>query len=153
MEKPLKICAAASAGGHLVQLLRLAESWGGCETFFVSTSEIVRSKLASMGTVYILEECNRKHPIRLFRVLLETFWIVKRERPDVVISTGAAPALLICLWGKIWGAKIIWVDSMANVRRLSLSGRLVRPWADLFLTQWEFLKNERKRIEFAGSVL
>ncbi|HOQ04342.1 MAG TPA: hypothetical protein PKY88_03920 [Anaerohalosphaeraceae bacterium] len=153
MVKPLKICAAASAGGHLVQLLRLSDCWSGFETVYVSTSEIVRSKLASLGTVYILEECNRKHPIRLFRVLFHAFQIVRREHPDVVVSTGAAPALFVCLWGKVFGARIIWIDSMANVQRLSLSGRLIRPWADLFLTQWESLKNKQKRIEYAGSVL
>ena len=153
MPKNMKICLAASAGGHLVQLLRLRQSWDGCEVFYVSTSEVVKDKLAKSAPVHIVGECNRRHPLRTLRVLWRCFTVARAERPDVVISTGAAPGLLVCLTARLFGARIVWVDSIANVRRFSLSGRMIRPFSSLFLTQWPELENKAKRIEFAGSVI
>lgn len=153
MNKKLKVCLTASAGGHLVQLLRLCECWDSYQTVYVSTVDIVKDRLSRLGKVYIVGECNRQHPLLTLAVLYRCFKIVVVERPDVVISTGAAAGFLICFWAKLFGAKIIWIDSIANVKRLSMSGRMIRPFSDLFFTQWEELKNNDKKIEFAGSVI
>ena len=152
-EKKIKICLTASAGGHLVQLLRLKKSWEGFETFYVSTVEVVKDKLSQAGQVYIVGECNREHPFVTAKVLWRCFKVVLHERPDVVISTGAAPGFLMCFLGKLFGAKIIWIDSIANVKRLSMSGKMIRPFCSLFLTQWEELQDNNKKIEYAGSVI
>lgn len=153
MKKKLKICLTASAGGHLVQLLRLRECWESHEAVYVSTVDVVKDRLAKMGKVYIVGECNREHPLRTIAVTWRCLRIVLKERPDVVISTGAAAGFLICFWAKLTGARIIWIDSIANVMRPSMSGRMIRPFADLFFTQWEELKNSGKHIEYAGSVI
>ena len=151
--KQLKICLAASAGGHISQLLKLAASWNGYETFCVTTTEVVRNKLIELGEVYVVGECNRQHPIRVIAVLLRCLRIVIRERPDVVISTGAAAGCMLCFLGKMIGAKVVWIDSITNVERISLSGRMVRYVADLFLVQWPELAGRYKRIEFVGTVV
>jgi UDP-N-acetylglucosamine:LPS N-acetylglucosamine transferase len=151
--KRLRICLAASAGGHISQLLKLAESWDGFETFCVTTTEVVRDKLSKFGRVYIVGECNRQHPTRVVKVLLRCIKVVFRERPDVVISTGAAAGCMLCLLGKMLGAKIIWIDSITNVERISLSGRMVRYVADLFLVQWPELAGRYKKVEFVGAVV
>lgn len=153
MAKQLKICLAASAGGHLVQLLKLAPSWQQQETIFISTIEAVKKQLSDMGRTYIVGDCNREHPIRTLSVFWRCFQIIRRERPDVVISTGAAPGFLSCLWGKLYGARIVWIDSIANTNKLSLSGRMIRPFCDICLTQWEHLMNISKNVEYCGSVL
>lgn len=152
-EKKLKVCLAASAGGHLVQLLKLAPSWQQQETIFISTIDAVKKQLGSMGRTYIIGDCNREHPIRTARVLWNSLQIIRRERPDVVISTGAAPGFLACFWGKLFGAKVIWIDSIANTKRLSLSGRMIRPMCNICLTQWEHLTDINKHVEFSGSVI
>lgn len=149
----LRICLAASAGGHSSQLLKLADSWNGYETFCVTTTEVVRDKLSKFGRVYVVGECNRQHPVRVIKVLLQCIRIVFRERPDVVISTGAAAGCMLCLLGKMLGAKIIWIDSITNVERISLSGRMVRYVADLFLVQWPELAGRYKKVEFVGAVV
>jgi len=149
----LRICLAASAGGHISQLLKLAESWDGYETFCVTTTQVVRDKLSRFGEVYVVGECNREHPIRVIAVLLRCIRIVLRQRPDVVISTGAAAGCLLCFLGKLLGAKVVWIDSITNVERLSLSGRMVRYIADLFLVQWPELAGRYKRVEFVGTVV
>jgi hypothetical protein len=89
-KRHLRICLAASAGGHTSQLLKLADSWNGYETFCVTTTQVVRDKLSKSGEVYVVGECNRQHPIRVITVLLRCCRIVFKKRPDVVISTGAA---------------------------------------------------------------
>ncbi len=81
------------------------------------------------------------------------FYAVWRERPEVVLSTGAAPGLLACLFGRILGAKVIWVDSIANTRKMSLSGRLVRPIAHRVLSQWPDVAARYHGVEYAGEVL
>jgi len=151
--KQLRICLAASAGGHISQLLKLAASWNGYETFCVTTTEVVRDKLSKLGEVYVVGECNRQHPIRVITVLLRCFHIVFKERPDVVISTGAAAGCMLCFLGKMFGAKVVWIDSITNVERISLSGRMVHYIADLFLVQWPELAGRYKRIEFVGTVV
>lgn len=152
-QNQLRICLAASAGGHISQLLKLAESWNGYETFCVTTTEVVRDKLSKLGEVYVVGECNRQHPMKVVTVLLRCGRIIFKEKPDVVISTGAAAGGMLCFLGKITGAKVVWVDSITNVERISLSGRMVRYIADLFLVQWPELAGRYNRVEFVGTVV
>ena len=152
-DKHLRICLAASAGGHISQLLKLAECWNGYETFCVTTTEVVRNKLNKLGEVYVVGECNRQHPMRVIAVLLRCLRIVFKERPDVVISTGAAAGCMLCFLGKMFGAKVVWIDSITNVERISLSGRMVRYVADLFLVQWPELTGRYKKVEFVGTLV
>jgi UDP-N-acetylglucosamine:LPS N-acetylglucosamine transferase len=149
----LRICLAASAGGHISQLLKLAACWNGYETFCVTTTEVVRNKLNKLGEVYVVGECNRQHPMRVITVFLRCIRIVLKERPDVVISTGAAAGCMLCFLGKMFGAKVVWIDSITNVERISLSGRMVRYIADLFLVQWPELAGRNKKVEFVGTVI
>jgi UDP-N-acetylglucosamine:LPS N-acetylglucosamine transferase len=151
--KKIKICLAASAGGHLSQLLKLVDSWNGYETFSITTTEVVREKLQNFGPVYTVGECNRQHPILVFKVLLQCIRIILKERPDVIISTGAAVGCITCFLGKFIGAKIIWLDSITNVEKLSLSGRMVRFISDLFLVQWPELAQKYKNVEYIGAVI
>jgi len=79
-------------------------------------------------------------------------WIFIKEKPGVVISTGAAPGYFALLLGKWFGARTIWIDSMANIEDLSMSGSRVGRYADLWLTQWPHLaKSEGPH--YAGGVL
>jgi len=152
-EKPLKICLAASAGGHLTQLRRVAKGWSGHSTFWITTAEVVEGVLGGMGQVYVVGECNREHPLRVLGVLARCVRILVKERPDVVISTGAAPGCLVCFLGRLLGAKVVWLDSITNVDRLSLSGRLIRPFAHLFLVQWPDLAQRYRGVEWVGAVM
>lgn len=149
----LRICLAASAGGHLSQLLKLSESWQKYEVFYVSTLESVTQKLQKLGRFYITGECNREHPFLATLVFKNCIKIILKEKPDVIISTGAAPSCILCLMGKLFGAKIVWIDSIANVERLSLSGRIIRPFANLILTQWPEVAKKYKRVEYAGTLI
>jgi len=151
--KKLRVCLVSSAGGHTSQLLKLSESWKGSRSCWITTVDVVKEKLSKYGKVYVVGECNRRHPLRVLMVLMRCIRIVLSERPDVVISTGAAAGCIVCFLSKLLGAKIVWIDSVTNVYRLSLSGRLVRRIADLFLVQWPELAEKYPGVEYAGEVI
>ena len=151
--KKARVCLVASAGGHLSQLLRLADTWKGYEAVYVTTTEVMQNKLSKYGRLYIVGECNRQHPLRVIKVLLWCIRVVLKERPDVLISTGAAVGCIMCFLGKLLGAKVVWIDSITNMERISLSGRMVRHIADLFLVQWPELAEQYSNTEYVGTVI
>lgn len=143
----------ASAGGHLSQLRKVAGAWSGRSTFWVTTTNVVSGSLGPGSEVYVVGECNRDYPLRVIHVLFRCLSILRKERPDVIISTGAAAGCLMCLLGRLLGARIVWLDSITNVKRVSLSGRLVRPFADLFLVQWPELAQRYRGVEYVGTIV
>jgi UDP-N-acetylglucosamine:LPS N-acetylglucosamine transferase len=84
--------------------------------------------------------------------LKDLFKIIRYERPNFIISTGAAPGVIALAVGKLFGARTIWLDSIANTEKLSLSGKIAGKFVDLWLTQWEHLSSDRGP-KFWGSVL
>jgi UDP-N-acetylglucosamine:LPS N-acetylglucosamine transferase len=155
-QRTLKICVGASAGGHMNQLLRLLDasgSWPQSPSIYITTLETLAEKLAQRGQVYIIGECNRHHPLKALGVLARSLKVVIKERPDVVITTGSLPLAMVCLFAKLSGARIVWIDSIANIERLSMSGRMVRYFVDLFLTQWVELAHKYKNVEYVGALV
>jgi len=151
--KKLRICLAASSGGHLNQLLRLTDSWKGYKTFSITTTPVVAEKLRKYGTSYVVGESNRQHLLKVVKVLIRCIKIIFRERPDVVISTGASVGCMTCILGKLLGAKVIWIDSITNVEQISLSGKMVRYISNLFLVQWPELAKRYSHAEYVGTVI
>lgn len=125
----------ASHGGHWVQLRRLAPAFEGMDVWYVTTTAKVREEVAS-APVLIVPDANLNEKLRLLLLAGRMLWLTLRYRPRVVMSTGAAPGFFALMFGKLIGARTIWVDSLANAERMSVSGAKVRPFADLWLTQW-----------------
>ncbi|KQN04321.1 hypothetical protein ASE78_17165 [Sphingomonas sp. Leaf25] len=117
---------------------------------FVTTSDAL-VKRAQLSNVHIIPDCNRDTILVAARSLFQAIQIVFRERPDIVITTGALPGLFCLLAGRWAGARTVWLDSVANVEKLSSSGRAASKFASLCLTQWEHLAIGRVR--FAGRLL
>lgn len=153
IRRKVRVCLAASAGGHASELVKLERSWAGLDCFFVTTSSVVERQLARFGRVYVVNESNRKQPLRVLKALVSCLRIVTVQRPDVVISTGASIGCLMAIFGRLTGARVVWIDSIANAEQLSLSGRIVRPFADLVLTQWPDVAKRYKSVEYAGQVI
>lgn len=137
MESIIKIMAVASDGGHWVQLQRIKNAFKGAEIVYVSTQKSFKSNEGEK--YYSVTDANRWNKLKLIKMAGEMRKIIKKEKPDVIISTGAAPGLAAIFFGRLSGSRTIWLDSIANVERLSLSGRLIKPFADLHLTQWPHL--------------
>lgn len=146
-----KVLAVASGGGHWMQLLRLTPAFENHEAVFVTVLESYRGQVPGCK-FYAVPDANRWTKLGLFALGARIGWIIQREKPDVVVSTGAAPGYFAMLFGHFFGARTIWVDSMANVERLSLSGQLAGRYADLWLTQWQHLARPRGP-RYAGAVI
>jgi UDP-N-acetylglucosamine:LPS N-acetylglucosamine transferase len=130
-----KVLAVSSGGGHWVQLLRLCPAFVGCDVAYVTVQASYRSQVEG-ARFYAVTDATRWSRWDLIRMCVEIVWIVVKERPNVIISTGAAPGVVALKIGKMLGARTIWVDSIANVERMSLSGLRVKTCADLWLSQW-----------------
>jgi hypothetical protein len=100
----------------------------------------------------VIPDSNRSNKIGLIHSAWNIFWLVLRLRPDVVVSTGAAPGYFGARFGKWLGARVVWVDSMANADELSMSGAKAGAFVDLWLTQWPHLARQSGPHCF-GSVL
>jgi UDP-N-acetylglucosamine:LPS N-acetylglucosamine transferase len=146
-----KILAVASSGGHWTQLLRLMPAFEGHDVVFVATLADSRGDVAR-SRFHRVPDANRDSKLRVLLLMLRMLIVVLRERPDVVISTGAAPGYFAIRFGRLVGARTLWLESIANVEELSLSTRLVRPYADLLLTQWPHLARPEGP-HYRGSVL
>jgi UDP-N-acetylglucosamine:LPS N-acetylglucosamine transferase len=146
-----KLLAVASGGGHWVQLLRLSEAFSDCEMVFVTVNEAYRTDVNG-HKFYSVPDGTRKTPIRLIFTTLKLFWITCIERPDALISTGAAPGYLALRIARLFGARTTWIDSIANIDHLSMSGSMAGRYADLWLTQWPHLARECGP-QFRGAVL
>lgn len=151
-DKPRRILAVASGGGHWVQLLRMMPAFEGDEIIFASTMPSLRSEVPN-HRFYAVPDANRRRPITMLRLMSKMLWIVAKERPDYVISTGAAPGYMGIVYGRLFGAQTIWVDSIANVDQLSMSGKMAGKFASLWLTQWPQLAKPDHGPFFAGAVI
>lgn len=131
----MKILAVASGGGHWIELLRIRPSFEGQTVHYVTVQDKYRADVAG-SAFHVVKDATRWQRFALVIQLLQIAWIVFKVRPDIVVSTGAAPGYFALRFGKMLGARTIWLDSLANVETLSQSGAMVGPYADLWLTQW-----------------
>ena len=137
-EQPKRILAVASGGGHWIQLRRLMPAFQEHEVIYVTTLGSCADEVSG-HRFFCVRDANRHRKLALAWVALSVALILLRVRPDVVISTGAAPGFFAVRLGKLIGCRTIWIDSLANAEQLSLSGRRIGPHADLWLTQWPHL--------------
>lgn len=146
-----KVLAIASGGGHWVQLLRLRPAFEGCEVVYASVHAASAAEVPGCR-FYSFKDASRKNKWAFFVVVLRMFWILLRERPDVIVTTGSGPALICITLGRVFGARTLWIDSIANCKELSTSGRKARKVATRCLSQWEEIAKENS-IEYWGRTL
>ena len=149
--RPRRVLAASSGGGHWVQLLRLRPAFSGCDVTYLTVDSCYRDDIGS-ADFHVVPDASRWSKIGLLRQALRTAWLVLRVQPDVVISTGASIGYFAVFFGKLFGARTVWLDSIANVEHVSLSGEKAGKSADLWLTQWPQLQTANGP-QFRGAVL
>jgi exopolysaccharide biosynthesis glucuronosyltransferase PssD len=145
-----RVLAVASSGGHWIQLRRLAPAFEGQDVAYLTTDPGHRLEVGA-ARFYVVNDANRWNKLALVHCVLKILAVLLRERPTVVVSTGAAPGYLAIRCARLLGARTVWVDSLANVERLSMSGRMASATADLCLTQWPHLADGPVR--YLGAVL
>ena len=151
--KMKKILYVSSSGGHLLQLEELINNVNiGC-----SHSKVIvcnqKPKLNHNHSFYKVDDCNAKTPIKTIKSFFQILKVIRKEKPALVISTGAALGGIAIFVVKLCNrsAKTIWVDSIANVSKPSLSGRLVKPFSDVWISQWQLIANKNNG-EYFGKI-
>jgi UDP-N-acetylglucosamine transferase subunit ALG13 len=141
-----RICLAASGGGHLRQLLDLEPAWASFDHFFVTEDTALGRSLAHR-THFVahvaLGQGRLGKPLRMLTAAARNFLasarIVLRERPDMVISTGAGSVFFTVLWARIFGARIVVIESFARFHGLSAFARAAGPLAHHRIVQSQAL--------------
>lgn len=138
----MKICFAASSGGHFEQIMMLKPLMEKYESFIITekTNYSVSNKDIPF---YYLKQVNRHEIKFLYYMLINiiiTFKVFFKEKPDVVISTGALSTIPVCLISKIFKKKVIFIESFAKINSPTLTGKLIYKFADQFYVQWDTMK-------------
>ena len=133
----MKVCLTSSAGGHLNQLLKLLPVVDK-DVFFITSAQHMKKTLKSYK-IYYMQDPVRK-PWKFLINLIKAFFILLKERPRVVITTGAGIVVPTCLIAKfLFRSKIIFIESLSRIESPSMTGRVLYPISDLFIVQWKHL--------------
>jgi len=147
-----RILAIASGGGHWSQLQRIRPAFDGHDLLYVTTLAGLDHTVPN-EKVKLVRDVSRTNRLAALVLFTQLFGIILQFRPHVVITTGAAPGVLALWLAKAAGARTIWIDSVANVEDLSMSGRMAKFCSDMWLTQWPHIVSRYPGLSFKGSVL
>ncbi|ETA74987.1 UDP-N-acetylglucosamine:LPS N-acetylglucosamine transferase [Ligilactobacillus equi DPC 6820] len=148
----MKVCLVGSSGGHLTHLYMLKPFWQKHERLWVTFDKAdARSLLQDEKVTPCYYPTNRSLKALIKNSFL-AWRVLRREKPDLIISTGAAVAVPFFVLGKLLGAKSIYVEVFDRIDQPTLTGRLVYPLADQIVVQWEEMKQVYPKATNLGSV-
>lgn len=147
-----KILGVCSSGGHSVQLkLILSPLLENTDIYiFTSSESVFRDKRLTVDETLL--ELNRQDIKLLPKSLYQSFSKLREIKPDLVVSTGALPGLNCILCARLLGLKTLWIDSIANTKHLSLSGKIAKHIAHKTLSQWPEIA-QKEKVQYEGSLL
>jgi beta-1,4-N-acetylglucosaminyltransferase len=147
------VLLVCSAGGHFFQLMALRAAWGESRRLWVTLrSHDTASLLGDERVVYAHAPTTRSIK-NLLRNTALAWTTIRRARPAVVLTTGAGVSVPFAWIGRLHGARIVFVESITRIDRLSLSARLIQPVAERIYVQWPELATPRGPLRYSGSVL
>lgn len=152
MEK--KLCFAASSGGHFEQISMLKPLMEKYESCIVTEETDYKANIKGQK-MYYMHQVNRKEKTMLFWMIVNAFKSLKLiivEKPDVIITTGVLAMIPLCLLGKIFGKKLIYIESFAKITSPTETGKLLYKYADRFYVQWESMKKFYPNAIYLGGI-
>ena len=141
-----------SPGGHLLQMRALGPAWRDHDTTWVTLPGVDVERLLEGQDVVLADGPTNRSLRKLLTNLILAWKVVRKNRPQAILSTGAALAVPFFLVGKLHGAKLVYVESLTRTQSLSLTGRLVYPIVDAFFVQWPTATRMR-RARYLGSLM
>ncbi len=148
-KKALFVC---SGGGHLVELLEVKDAFNSMEKHLAIYA---KNRIVDDGVF------DAVYPVALplsvpglFRLFVDAFTVLRQVKPAVIVSSGSEITIPFFYIGKLFGARLIYIESCTQVTSPSITGRIVNPVTDLFLVQWEQIAGKYlKKARYAGSLL
>ena len=149
-----KICFAASSGGHFEQILMLKPLMEKYDSILITEKTAYKAEVPEVK-MYYMHQVNRRERGFLFKMignLFRSLSIILKERPDIVISTGVLAVIPICLLQKLFGRKLIYIESFAKVTSPTETGKLLYKYADQFYVQWESMLEIFPNATYLGGI-
>lgn len=148
----MKICLVGSSGGHLTHLYMLKSFWKNKERFWVTFDKAdAKSLLKNERLISCYYPTNRSLKALLINTRL-AWKTIQKERPDVIISSGAAVAVPFFYIGKLFGARLIYIEVYDRIDKSTMTGKMVYPITDTFIVQWEEMRKIYKKAINLGSI-
>lgn len=151
-DKELKVCLVVSSGGHLTHLYMLKPFWKNKNRFWVTFDKEDAKSLLENEKVYPCYYPTNRSIKALIKNLKVAYKVLKKEKPDLIISSGAAVAVPFFYIGKIMGAKLIYIEVFDRLDKPTMTGRMVYPITDKFIVQWEEQRKVYKKAINLGSI-
>lgn len=148
----IKICLVGSSGGHLAHLYQLKKFWQNKDRFWVTFDKEDARSVLEGEKVYNCYYPTNRNIKNLIKNTFIAFKVLSQEKPDIIISSGAAVAVPFFYIGKLFGAKTIYVEVFDRIDKPTLTGKLVYPVTNKFIVQWEEMKKVYKKAENFGSI-
>lgn len=151
-----KVLFISSTGGHLSEMLMLKDMFDKYDYYLITEGTKSNMKLSDKypNKVSYLVYGTKAH---LFSYLfkfsyncLKSIYLYVAIRPQYIVTTGAHTAVPMCYLGKLFGSKVIYIETFANISTKTLSGRLIYPISDLFIVQWETMQREYPKAVLGG---
>jgi len=145
------VCVVCSSGGHLSEALSAIEMVNVPRYFVIFYEPHVVSRLHGEEVYYVIDP--HRSPIGYIRNIWQSIKLFVRKRPKVIISTGAGIALATCFLGKLFGSRIIFIETGARVTSPSRTGLIMYRVADTFIVQWKPMLKVYPKAIYGGPLL
>lgn len=136
----MKVCLVGSSGGHLTHLYLLKPFWKDKDRFWVTFDKEDARSVLQGEKMYPCHYPTNRNLKNLIKNTILAIKVLRKERPDVIISSGAAVAVPFFYLGKLFGAKTVYIEVFDRIDAPTLTGKLVYPVTDTFVVQWEEMK-------------
>lgn len=152
-KKEQKVCFVGSSGGHLTHLYMLKPFWKDKNRFWVTFNKEDANSLLEGENIYYCYFPTNRNVWNLIKNIFLAIKVLRKERPTLIVSSGAAVAVPFFWIGKIFfGTKTIYIEVFDRIEKPTLTGKLVYPVTDRFIVQWDEMKRVYKKAENLGSI-
>lgn len=152
--KKKRVMFISSVGGHLTQMLQLKDIFDDYNYVLVTEKTDVTKDMKNKYNTEFLVYGSRQYIFQyIFKFtfnILKSIYLFAKYRPKVVVTTGVHTAVPMCYIARLFGRKVIFIESFAKRTSPTLSGRMVYPIATTFVVQWESLKKFYPKAEVWG---
>ncbi|MDU5912994.1 MAG: PssD/Cps14F family polysaccharide biosynthesis glycosyltransferase [Anaerococcus vaginalis] len=150
--KKIKICLVGSSGGHLTHLFMLKPFWKDKDHFWVTFDKEDARSLLDGEKIYPCYFPTNRSIKALIKNTFIALKVLRKEKPDLIISSGAAVAVPFFYLGKLMGSKLIYIEVFDRIDKPTMTGKIVYHISDKFIVQWEEMKKVYPKAINLGSI-
>lgn len=152
-----KVVFISSSGGHLEQLMNLQMTMNQFDSYLItelnSSTQNLKNKFKSVFFLPFFSRQNKlTFPFVFLKITFKTIKLLFKISPDVIVTTGAGMVVPFVIFGKLFGKKVIYIETFSRIKTTTMSGRLCYKFSDVFIVQWEEVKKYYPKSIFLGSI-